>query len=132
MSAVATVSALGLRSTLTGRPPWGLRRAGRNREEYGTSWASLAAEQTSGTGPRGASDRGAALLWGLLGLAAVLFWVTLSRAAPDGRTRLTGTQLVDALPPATVAHAAPCWSSSTAPPSPCAARGPCCWARPCW
>ncbi|TXS09310.1 lipopolysaccharide biosynthesis protein [Streptomyces sp. wa22] len=106
MSAVATVSALGLRSALTGRPPWGLRRAGRDREEFGTSWARLAAEQTSGTGPRGASDRGAALLWGLLGLAAVLFWVTLSRAAPDGRTRLTGTQLVDALPPATVAAGA--------------------------
>ncbi|MFD9952404.1 lipopolysaccharide biosynthesis protein [[Kitasatospora] papulosa] len=103
MTAVATASALGLRSALTGRPASVLRRPGRTSEEYGTNWARLAAGRASGTDRRGTGDRGAAPLWGLLGLAAGLFWVPLSRTAPAGRTRLTGVELVDALPPVTVA-----------------------------
>ncbi|MGW0789101.1 lipopolysaccharide biosynthesis protein [Streptomyces sp. NPDC002911] len=140
MTAVAAVSALGLRSALTGRTPWGSRRPAPEREEFGTSWARLAAQRarerraeeyeadrTSDTVylraaretvtpayglpvrvPAARADtkraRADALwLWGLLGLAAGLFWVPLSRAAHAGRARLTGAELIDALPPVTVA-----------------------------
>ncbi|MEK8143555.1 hypothetical protein NKH18_20350 [Streptomyces sp. M10(2022)] len=41
-------------------------------------------------------------LWLLLGLAAGLFWVPLIRLAPARGHRLTGTGLLDALPPLTV------------------------------
>ncbi|MCX5412108.1 lipopolysaccharide biosynthesis protein [Streptomyces sp. NBC_00059] len=139
MTAVATASALGLRSALTGRTLWGARRPARDGEEFGTSWARLAAQRTrdrraeayeadrtSGTAyPRGAHDTvtpafglpvhvpaappvpvasaaAARWLWGLLGLAAALFWVPLARAADVGTGRLSGAELVDALPPVTV------------------------------
>ncbi|MFD6276843.1 lipopolysaccharide biosynthesis protein [Streptomyces sp. NPDC060209] len=139
MTAVAAASALGLRSALTGRAPWGSRRPGPKSEEFGTSWARLAAQHsrerraedhaadwTSDTmylrgahdtvtpayglpvrAPEGRAAAGhgsgdAPWLWGLLGLAAVLFWVPLSRAAHAGRLRLTGAELVDALPPVTL------------------------------
>ncbi|WP_330320197.1 lipopolysaccharide biosynthesis protein [Streptomyces clavifer] len=42
------------------------------------------------------------VLWLLLGLAAGLFWVPLVRVARAGHDRLTGEELVDALPPVTV------------------------------
>ncbi|MFJ1750176.1 lipopolysaccharide biosynthesis protein [Streptomyces sp. NPDC088116] len=42
------------------------------------------------------------VLWLLLGLAAGLFWIPLIRAAGLGRDQLTGTQLLDVLPPLTV------------------------------
>lgn len=42
------------------------------------------------------------VLWLLLGLAAGLFWIPLIRAADIGRDELTGTQLLDVLPPLTV------------------------------
>ncbi|MFJ5227020.1 lipopolysaccharide biosynthesis protein [Streptomyces sp. NPDC088400] len=42
------------------------------------------------------------VLWLLLGLAAGLFWIPLIRAAGIGRDELTGTQLLDVLPPLTV------------------------------
>ncbi|MDF6020615.1 lipopolysaccharide biosynthesis protein [Streptomyces sp. JH34] len=108
MTAVATVSALGLGSALGGRPPRGLRRGRRESEGFGTSWARPAAGRASDVpypvAPgRDTGSGGAAWLWGLLGFAAVLFWVPLSRVASDGRGRITGTQLIDALPPATVA-----------------------------
>ncbi|MER5894371.1 lipopolysaccharide biosynthesis protein [Streptomyces sp. NPDC001876] len=41
-------------------------------------------------------------LWLLLGLAAGLFWVPLTRVAQTGHHRLTGTELIHALPPVTV------------------------------
>ncbi|MGW1818123.1 lipopolysaccharide biosynthesis protein [Streptomyces sp. NPDC002125] len=138
MTAVATVSALGLRSALTGRTPGGARRPARGGEEFGTSWARLAAQgrdrraeaygadRASGTVfLRGAHDTGtpafgppvhgpaappaplasavaARWLWGLLGLAAALFWVPLARAADVGAGPLSGAELVGALPPVTV------------------------------
>ncbi|MFE5242092.1 lipopolysaccharide biosynthesis protein [Streptomyces sp. NPDC056627] len=138
MTAVATASALGLRSALTGRPLWGVRRPARGGEEFGTDWARLAAQRTrdrraqayeadrtSDTvysrahdtvtpafglpvhGPAAphapvASAAAARWLWGLLGLAAALFWVPLARAADVGTGRLSGAELVDALPPVTV------------------------------
>ncbi|MFE6042169.1 lipopolysaccharide biosynthesis protein [Streptomyces sp. NPDC056452] len=43
-----------------------------------------------------------AALWLLLGLAAGLFWVPLTRVARAGHHRLTGTELIHALPPVTV------------------------------
>ncbi|MER5550118.1 lipopolysaccharide biosynthesis protein [Streptomyces sp. NPDC002793] len=92
MSVVAAVSALGMRSALAGRP----RRRAPERDGYGTDWARLAARPA----PRRPAD--ALLLWGLLGLAAGLFWVPLSQAAHAGRTRLTGAELMGALPPVTV------------------------------
>ncbi|MEU1214665.1 lipopolysaccharide biosynthesis protein [Streptomyces sp. NPDC005790] len=97
MTAVAAVSALGLRSALTGRTLWGARRREPRREEYGTGWARLAARNTR------ERRAGTLWLWGLLGLAAGLFWTPLSRAAHAGRARLTGAELVQALPPVTVA-----------------------------
>ncbi|MFF4166127.1 lipopolysaccharide biosynthesis protein [Streptomyces sp. NPDC001741] len=137
MTAVATVSALGLRSALTGRSLLGARRPAQDSAEFGTSWARLAAQRTggrrAGTGrgsgtalPRGSHDtaapasgpavpalggradaralRGKALwLWGLLGLAAGLFWVPPAHAAPAATGRLSGAELVAALPPVTVA-----------------------------
>nr|WP_262347044.1 lipopolysaccharide biosynthesis protein [Streptomyces sp. QL37] len=109
MTAVATVSALGLRSALTGRPPRGPRGTAPGHEEFGTGWARLAAQRAQ---ERRGADHAAAdaepgrreALWllGLLVLAAGLFWVPLSRSAHSGRTRLTGAQLIDALPPVTV------------------------------
>ncbi|WP_351227817.1 lipopolysaccharide biosynthesis protein [Streptomyces sp. NPDC002133] len=41
-------------------------------------------------------------LWLLLGLAAGLFWIPLSRADDVGAERLSGTELLHALPPVTV------------------------------
>ncbi|MFJ6855427.1 lipopolysaccharide biosynthesis protein [Streptomyces sp. NPDC091271] len=105
MTAVASASALGLRSALTGRTPRGARRAAPGAEEFGTGWARLAARERRGTGQgadAGPGRREALWLWGLLVLAAGLFWVPLSRSAHSGRTRLTGAELIDALPPVTV------------------------------
>ncbi|MFJ4842308.1 lipopolysaccharide biosynthesis protein [Streptomyces sp. NPDC088746] len=105
MTAVATASALGLRSALTGRTPRGSRPAAPGGEEFGTGWARLAAQERRGADQRadaGPGRRGALWLWALLVLAAGLFWVPLSRAAHSGRTRLTGAELIDALPPVTV------------------------------
>ncbi|WP_406151944.1 lipopolysaccharide biosynthesis protein [Streptomyces sp. NBC_01012] len=125
MTAVALVSAVGLRSALTGRASrdGGLRRVRSGRapgharsgrvprrprpgsEEFGTSWARLAAQRD----PAAKADtrrpgRGDAVwLWALLGLAAGLFWVPLARSAHPGLAHLTGRELIDALPPVTVA-----------------------------
>ncbi|MGW4228603.1 lipopolysaccharide biosynthesis protein [Streptomyces sp. NPDC004980] len=102
MSAVAAVSALGLRSTLNGRPSGADRR---RAEEFGTSWARQAAQPGRGRRRGGGSspeDRAGGALWLLLGLAAGLFWVPLSRAARAGRDRLTGEEFVAALPPVTL------------------------------
>ncbi len=139
MTAVAAASALGLRSALTGRPPWSSRRPAPESDGFGTSWARLAAQRArehrageyaagrpSGAvrrrgapepvapahgpaahGPHGRArvrpgSGDAQWLWGLLGLAAGLFWIPLSRAALTGRARLTGAELIGALPPVTV------------------------------
>lgn len=145
MTAVASASALGLRAALTERPV--LKRGKRLRaakdEEFGTSWARMAAQRTRERraeeyGADWTSDtvylRGAhdtvtpafgvpvlvrdgspratgrnndeswpiGALWLLLGLAAGLFWVPLTRVAQSGHHRLTGTELIHALPPVTV------------------------------
>ncbi|MEU9864626.1 lipopolysaccharide biosynthesis protein [Streptomyces sp. NPDC047971] len=48
-------------------------------------------------------DGPATWLWLLLGLAAGLFWIPLARAGGPGPDQLSGTQLVTALPPVTLA-----------------------------
>ncbi|MFJ2649210.1 lipopolysaccharide biosynthesis protein [Streptomyces sp. NPDC087420] len=57
--------------------------------------------------PRGRSsereERWITLLWLLLGLAAGLFWSPLARVVPLGQDPLTGRELIDALPPLTLA-----------------------------
>ncbi|MGW1883207.1 lipopolysaccharide biosynthesis protein [Streptomyces sp. NPDC001970] len=57
--------------------------------------------------PAGQESRGdeswlATWLWLLLGLAAGLFWIPLSRADDVGAERLSGTELLHAVPPVTV------------------------------
>ncbi|MEU0300026.1 lipopolysaccharide biosynthesis protein [Streptomyces sp. NPDC006175] len=105
MTAVAAVSALGLRSALTGRTPRISRRTAPGAEEFGTDWARLAAQERRGAERRvdaGPGRRQVLWLWGLLVLAAGLFWVPLSRVAHSGRTRPAGAELIGALPPVTV------------------------------
>ncbi|MFJ8753611.1 lipopolysaccharide biosynthesis protein [Streptomyces sp. NPDC102441] len=107
MTAVATASAVGLRTALTGRTPRHSRRTPPGSEEFGTSWARLAArpaqDRPTGKADARTASGGALWLWGLLVLAAGLFWVPLSRSAHAGHTHLTGTELIDALPPVSVA-----------------------------
>ncbi|MEU8705870.1 lipopolysaccharide biosynthesis protein [Streptomyces sp. NPDC048565] len=123
MTAVAAVSAVGLRSALTGRtsrdrgsrrmrPGRGSRRMRPGRvsrrpkpgsEQFGTSWARVAAQQAPAARADTWPGHGEAVwLWGLLGLAAGLFWVPLARSAPAGHAHLTGRELIEALPPVTV------------------------------
>ncbi|MFC5805543.1 lipopolysaccharide biosynthesis protein [Streptomyces formicae] len=123
MAVMAVVSAPGIGAALKGGEP--RRRPVRRRrsavEEYGTSWAREAAERS----PRAAYLRGvhdtptpafgvpahapdasespiATCLWLLLGLAAGLFWIPLSRAGKAATGRLSGIELLHALPPVTV------------------------------
>lgn len=56
-----------------------------------------------GAAPNGREERWVTLLWLLLGLAGGLFWVPLARLGGLGREVLTGRELLDALPPLTLA-----------------------------
>ncbi|MFF9017924.1 lipopolysaccharide biosynthesis protein [Streptomyces sp. NPDC014870] len=114
MTLMAAASAPGLRRALKG---------GRAETEYGTSWARRAAEQewapreASTLGlpvyvPRPASavpdddggreDRPGTVLWLLLGLATALFWLPLAHTDAVAADRLSGTELIAALPPVTL------------------------------
>ncbi|GAA4916854.1 lipopolysaccharide biosynthesis protein [Streptomyces coeruleoprunus] len=129
MTVMALVSVPGLRGALAGREP---RRTGTGKgggdTGYGTRWAREAATaylpggqdtatpafgfpvyapEAQDAGAREAEGRATAWLWLLLGLAVGLFWIPLVRlvrtpgaAAHD---RLTGPELLAALPPASVA-----------------------------
>ncbi|MFD8965362.1 lipopolysaccharide biosynthesis protein [Streptomyces sp. NPDC059568] len=97
--------------------------ASRERAEYGTTWAERTAylrgvhdTATPAVGlpislpspaPAAVSapvdeSRTVSLLWLLLGIAGGLFWSPLARAEDIGLDRLTGTQLLDVLPPFTL------------------------------
>jgi O-antigen/teichoic acid export membrane protein len=125
MTLVALFAAPGLRAALSGRPP---RREARRptgpatrpgtapaaipataAPPYGTAWAERAARQGSGPASPDADlpeSWAVTLLWLLLGLGAGLFWVPLLRTGPTiGRPHLTGAELLDALPPLTLAGA---------------------------
>ncbi|MFI9584127.1 lipopolysaccharide biosynthesis protein [Streptomyces sp. NPDC052236] len=161
MTVMAAVSAPGLRAALSGREPRPsrlarlvrlMRRERTSPEEYGTTWARLAAERRAAeahyaqeygedwarqtaylrgvhddtatpafgipmyvrqgpapqvkaaepAAPDGDERWPAAWLWLLLGLAAGLFWVPFSRAQSVAQERLSGRELVDALPPMTL------------------------------
>ncbi|MFE7951832.1 lipopolysaccharide biosynthesis protein [Streptomyces sp. NPDC057426] len=118
MTLMAAASAPGLRAAL---------RGGREEIEYGTSWARRAAERewtSRGASadtvtpvfglpvyvpkpprpdPRAGEDGAGSWLWLLLGLSTGLFWIPLSRAEALGPDRLSGTELIAALPPVTLA-----------------------------
>ncbi|MFF9914539.1 lipopolysaccharide biosynthesis protein [Streptomyces sp. NPDC013457] len=112
MTLMAAASAPGLRAAL---------RGGREEIEYGTTWARQAAEQewapreasTLGlpvyvpkpprVDPRAGEDGTGTWLWLLLGLSTGLFWIPLARAETLGPGRLSGTELIAALPPVTLA-----------------------------
>ncbi|MGW6567322.1 lipopolysaccharide biosynthesis protein [Streptomyces sp. NPDC054975] len=112
MTLMAAASAPGLRAALKG---------GREEIAYGTRWARRAAEQE--WGPREAStlglpvyvprpasaledgegdgreDRPGTVLWLLLGLATALLWLPLAHTDAVAADRLSGTELIAALPP---------------------------------
>lgn len=118
MTLMAAASAPGLRAAL---------RGGREEIEYGTSWARRAAERewtprgasadtvTPAFGlpvyvpkpprpdPRAGEDGAGTWLWLLLGLTTGLFWIPLARAEALGPGRLSGPELIAALPPVTLA-----------------------------
>ncbi|MCT4356559.1 lipopolysaccharide biosynthesis protein [Streptomyces sp. Je 1-79] len=52
--------------------------------------------------PRGGEDGPGTWLWLLLGLSTVLFWLPLARAEDLGLERLSGAELIAALPPVTL------------------------------
>ncbi|MEU2155777.1 lipopolysaccharide biosynthesis protein [Streptomyces sp. NPDC019396] len=108
MTVTALASAPGVRAALAGRAPRPGRVARPRRvPEYGTAWARQAADQRAAheaaAAGRDAGFRPAACLWLLLVLAAALFWAPLIRADGIGPGRLSGTELLHALPPVTVA-----------------------------
>ncbi|MFI1397318.1 lipopolysaccharide biosynthesis protein [Streptomyces sp. NPDC020681] len=101
-------------------------RAARDEQEYGSEWARQTTYLRGGhdtatpalgipvyvhepaserqPAPGGADeDRLTSWLWLWLGLAAGLFWVPLARAEHLGTRHLHGGELIDALPPVTVA-----------------------------
>ncbi|MFD5425046.1 lipopolysaccharide biosynthesis protein [Streptomyces sp. NPDC127084] len=116
MTAVALAAAPGIRAALAGRAPRprrAARRPWRRREVpgYGTTWARQAAAEAEAAYRRGGGtaarrqDGGSRLvfcLWLLLALAAALFWIPLTRAAPVGPGPLSGVELVRALPQVSV------------------------------
>ncbi|WP_405621961.1 lipopolysaccharide biosynthesis protein [Streptomyces sp. NBC_01508] len=112
MTLVALVAAPGLRSALSGGRGRGRGRGlGHDREqEYGTAWAREAAERRRRTegGPAAARPvtaagrRAAVGLWLLLALAAGLVRIPLRGVADIGDGRVSGTQLLAALPPLTL------------------------------
>ncbi|MET9483226.1 lipopolysaccharide biosynthesis protein [Streptomyces sp. NPDC006638] len=106
------------------------RGAGRADDGYGTNWAREKAyprgayhhvrhrahhpvdrpvDRPAGRPPvspsraREREERWITLLWLLLGLAAGLFWSPLARVVPLAQAPLTGRELLDALPPLTLA-----------------------------
>ncbi|MFF5568517.1 lipopolysaccharide biosynthesis protein [Streptomyces sp. NPDC012623] len=98
------------------RPAAGGPRLDRSRPGDGPSWArgsydaaTLALGTVMPTGPppepapRVDEGRLVTFLWLLLGVSAGLFWAPLLRVGDIGRDHLTGAQLLDALPPFTVA-----------------------------
>ncbi|MFD3944484.1 lipopolysaccharide biosynthesis protein [Streptomyces sp. NPDC058579] len=120
MTLMAAASAPGLRAALKG---------GRTEVEYGTSWARRAAEQEwapreastlglpvyvprKASAPRdadtvdgdsdGREDRPGTVLWLLLALATALFWLPLAHTDAVAADRLSGTELIAALPPVTL------------------------------
>uniref|UniRef100_A0AAU3HAN3 Lipopolysaccharide biosynthesis protein n=1 Tax=Streptomyces sp. NBC_01401 TaxID=2903854 RepID=A0AAU3HAN3_9ACTN len=85
------------------RPGRVSRRPRPGSEQFGTSWARVAAQHAPAAKADTRPGLGEAVwLWGLLGLAAGLFWVPLARSAHAGHAHLTGRELIDALPPVTV------------------------------
>ncbi|MER5884723.1 lipopolysaccharide biosynthesis protein [Streptomyces sp. NPDC001941] len=129
MTVIALASAPGLRAALAGRTrgpgrPLFPRRP--RPERVGTGWARETAylrgvHDTStpafglpvyvpapapgageGDGDDDREGRPVTWLWLLLGLAAGLFWVPLARARDVSARHLSGTQLLEALPPLTV------------------------------
>ncbi|WP_414721066.1 lipopolysaccharide biosynthesis protein [Streptomyces sp.] len=129
MTLVAAGCAPGLRTALAGRRP----RGRREEVEYGTEWARQAAylrgahdaatpafgipvpvpeaeaepasksASAAESAAAGDESRSAIKLWLLLALASGLFWIPLARSGELGLARLSGTALIAALPPVTLA-----------------------------